>query len=82
MACSRVIMARWGRKVKQIYTDSGIDCLMLSYYVDDVREVISMLSNGTRWIHEVMKLITKPEWKTENFDRNAKIEHTKNETLK
>ena len=77
MACSRIVMLRWGRKMKEVAEASGIKLLFGKYYVDDVRVVTRLLRNGEKF--NIDKIEHKPEWETNNYTRDQAIQSTREE---
>ena len=49
MACARVVMTEWGIRYKEILDLAGITTTLLKIYVDDVRQVSTLIRKGLRY---------------------------------
>ena len=49
MACARVVMTEWGEKYLEKLDKSGIRTTLLKIYVDDVRQVSTLIKRGLRY---------------------------------
>ena len=61
MACSRVVMQDWGEEYHRILLESGLMVTLLKIYVDDVRQVSTVLQTGTRYDEEKKQLVWSEE---------------------
>ena len=61
MACSRVVMQEWGEKYRRILVEARLVITLFKIYVDDVRQVSTVLKMGTRYNAEVKKLVVVEE---------------------
>ena len=49
MACARVVMTEWGDRYMEILDKAGIKTTFLKIYVDDVRQVSTLIRKGLRY---------------------------------
>ena len=49
MACARVVMTEWGDRYMEILDKAGIETTLLKIYVDDVRQVSTLIKKGLRY---------------------------------
>ena len=82
MAVARVMMIRWGEKVKEVLARSGIKCLLSTLYVDDVRLALQMLANGTRWDSDRQEFCWREEWVLKTWNRMEQLMISKVEYVK
>ena len=61
MACSRVVMQEWGEEYRRILVEARLVITLFKIYVDDVRQVSTVLKMGTRYNAEVKKLVVVEE---------------------
>ena len=66
MACSRVVMQDWGEKYLEILEQTDIITTMFKIYVDDVRQVSTILREGMRFDEELNRMVWKEEYKVED----------------
>ena len=81
MAVSRILMGRWSHQLRRILEDSNMKLFLLSGYVDDIRMVLEMLSNGQVWDSKECKLVIKEDRKlpAEEWTKEKRIAHTREE---
>ena len=72
MACARLVMQDWGEKYQNILEESGILTTLFKIYVDDVRQVSTVLPLGMRFRVETGKI----EYceKAEEEDKSKQLE--------
>ena len=70
MACSRIVMQDWGEMYLGILKEAGLMVTMMKIYVDDVRQVSTVLRKGSRY-DEVEKRI---KWSREAEEEDVKKE--------
>ena len=63
---ARIVMAKWAEKVLEIMSKNNIEVWLAAIYVDDVRFVTSLISQGTRWDGKKKKFASKKEWQEED----------------
>ena len=55
MACARIVMCRWGKRVRQALKEGEVETLMDGIYVDDVRTLILVQEKTWFWSEEEKK---------------------------
>ena len=70
MACSRLVMQDWGEKYKELLEKAEVWISMLKIYVDDVRQISTVLEKGTRYSTEDEKMV----WTREALEEDIKKE--------
>ena len=61
MACSRLVMQDWGEKYKELLENEKVWITMLKIYVDDVRQISTVLEKGTRYDEEKKRMVWTKE---------------------
>ena len=57
MACSRIIMQDWGKQYSRILEEANLLVTLFKIYVDDVRQVSTLLEKGMRYDPEKRKMM-------------------------
>ena len=68
MACARIVMTEWGEKYLEILDKAGIRTTLLKIYVDDVRQVSTLIRRGMRYSNK------SKDWQ---WSREAELEDEK-----
>ena len=66
MACSRVVMQEWGEQYLLILKEAGLSVTLFKIYVDDVRQISTVLKPGMRFDEEEKKMIWKAEYEKDD----------------
>ena len=77
MACARIVMGRWGKRVRQLLSDSNVRLLLEGIYVDDARHLLRVQHTDWIWSKQEMKFITD-----ENAKRNSDIKCRRDHTVR
>ena len=67
MACSRIVMGFWSRKVNKILLEGNLRIWLTAGYVDDMRYVTSILEKGRRWVEKEKRFVYKDDWEQEDM---------------
>ena len=67
MACSKIVMGFWSRKVNKILLEGNLRIWLTAGYVDDMRYVTSILEKGRRWVEKEKRFVYKDDWEQEDM---------------
>ena len=62
LACSRLVMMDWGEKYQNILLRADLKISLLKSYVDDIRQICSLLEKGKRFNIPTMNFEWREEW--------------------
>ena len=74
MAASRLVMTDFFYKYNNILRKSGLKIFLMKVYVDDGRQVTSLLKRGMRYSREEEKFVWKQEAEQEDYEMEEKGE--------
>ena len=74
MAAAQIVMEHWAACYRKILEDSGVKIHLLAGYVDDGRQITSLLPLGMRYDDQIKKFCFSKEAEIEDSERRAKGE--------